>query len=243
MNDTKFLVIDTETTNSIDDPFAYDVGFAVVDGAGKIYETHSYVVADIFLDKDLMASAYFADKIPQYWEDIKSGKRILRRFKTIKSILRDVVAQYGIRYVVAHNASFDYRSLNYTQRLLTSSKYRYFLPWGVEIWDTLKMARECLGKNEQYRQFCLDNGYTYGKEEKPQLRFTAEIVYRFLTGNLDFVEEHTGLEDVLIEKDILAFCLANGVTNGALWGVNPTWRPGKIFFGKGIDKLKFMCYN
>jgi hypothetical protein len=88
----------------------------------------------------------------------------------------------------------------------------------VEIWDTLKMARECLGKDEQYRQFCLDNGYTYGKEEKPQLRFTAEIVYRFLTGNLDFVEEHTGLEDVLIEKDILAFCLANGVTNGALWG-------------------------
>ena len=217
-NETLFLVVDTETCNTIDAPFAYDVGFAVVKATGEVLEAHSYVVADIFLDKDLMASAYFADKIPQYWEDIKSGKRILRRFKTIKSILRDVVAQYGIRYVVAHNASFDYRSLNYTQRLLTSSRWRYFFPWGVEIWDTLKMARECLGKNEQYRQFCLDNGYTYGKEEKPQLRFTAEIVYRFLTDNLDFVEEHTGLEDVLIEKDILAFCLANGVTDGALWG-------------------------
>lgn len=217
-NETLFLVVDTETTNSIDDPFAYDVGFAVVKATGEVLEAHSYVVADIFLDKDLMASAYFADKIPQYWEDIKSGKRVLRRFKTIRSILRDVVAQYGIRYVVAHNASFDYRSLNYTQRYLTCSRWRYALPWGIEVWDTLKMARECLGKNEQYRQFCLDNGYTYGKEEKPQLRFTAEIVYRFLTGNLDFVEEHTGLEDVLIEKDILAFCLANGVTNGALWG-------------------------
>jgi DNA polymerase III epsilon subunit-like protein len=217
-NETLFLVLDCETTNTIDDPFAYDVGFAVVKATGEVLEAHSYVVADIFLDNELMASAYFADKIPQYWEDIKNGKRILRRFKTIKAILRDVVAQYGIRYVVAHNASFDYRSLNYTQRLLTSSKWRYFFPWGVEIWDTLKMARECLGKDEQYRQFCLDNGYTYGKEEKPQLRFTAEIVYRFLTGNLDFVEEHTGLEDVLIEKDILAFCLANGVTNGALWG-------------------------
>ena len=217
-SETLFLVVDTETCNSIDDPFAYDVGFAVVKATGEVLEAHSYVVADIFLDNELMAAAYFADKIPQYWEDIKNGKRILRRFKTIKAILRDVVAQYGIRYVVAHNASFDYRSLNYTQRLLTSSKWRYFFPWGVQMWDTLKMARECLGKNEQYRQFCLDNGYTYGKEEKPQLRFTAEIVYRFLTGNLDFVEEHTGLEDVLIEKDILAFCLANGVTNGALWG-------------------------
>jgi DNA polymerase III epsilon subunit-like protein len=217
MNDTKFLVIDTETTNSIDDPFCYDVGFAVVDGTGKIYETHSYVVADIFLDNEMMASAYFAEKIPQYWEDIKSGKRILRRFKTIKAILRDVVQQYGIKYIVAHNASFDYRSLNYTQRLLTSSKYRYFFPWGVEIWDTLKMARQTLKTNENYRQFCIDNGFTYGKEDKPQLRFTAEIIHRFLTGNLDFVEEHTGLEDVLIEKDILTYCLANGVETGKLW--------------------------
>ena len=216
-NETLFLVIDTETCNSIDDPFAYDVGFAVVNAAGEVFETHSYVVADIFLDNEMMASAYFAEKIPQYWEDIKSGKRILRRFKTIKAILRDVVVQYGIHYIVAHNASFDYRSLNYTQRYLTCSKWRYALPWGVEIWDTLKMARKALSGNAEYRQFCIDNGFTYGKEEKPQLRYTAEIIHRFLTGNLDFVEEHTGLEDVLIEKDILAYCLANGVETGKLW--------------------------
>ena len=217
MNSTKYLVIDTETTNSIDDPFCYDVGFAVVEADGSVVESHSYVVADIFLDNELMSSAYFADKIPQYWEDIKNGKRQLRRFKTIRSILRDVIQQYEIRYVVAHNASFDYRSLNYTQRLLTSSKYRYFLPWGVEVWDTLKMARQALKSNEQYRQFCIDNGFTYGKEDKPQMRYTAEIIHRFLTGDLDFVEDHTGLEDVLIEKDILAYCLANGVETGKLW--------------------------
>ena len=216
-NETLFLVVDTETCNSIDDPFCYDVGFAVVNAAGEVFEAHSYVVADIFLDNELMASAYFAEKIPQYWEDIKNGKRILRRFKTIKAILRDVVQQYGIRYIVAHNASFDYRSLNYTQRLLTSSKYRYFFPWGVEIWDTLKMARKVLGADENYRNFCIENGYTYGKEENPQLRYTAEIIYRFLTGDVSFVEEHTGLEDVLIEKEILSYCLENGVENGKLW--------------------------
>ena len=82
----KFLVIDTETTNSIDDPICYDVGFAVVDKEGKVYEAHSYVVAEIFLDKELMENAYFKDKIPQYWEDIKSGKRKLRKFNTIRNI-------------------------------------------------------------------------------------------------------------------------------------------------------------
>lgn len=212
---TKFLVIDTETTNSIDDPFCYDIGFAVVDAYGKVYETHSYVVADVFLDQDLMASAYFADKVPQYWDEIKSGKRILRRFATIKSILRDVVAQYGITNVVAHNASFDNRALNTTQRMLTCSKWRYFLPYGCQWWDTLKMARQAMAECEEYHQFCQENGFV---TLRGQSQFTAEVLHRFFTGDVGFIEEHTALEDVLIEKDILAYCLANGVENGALWG-------------------------
>lgn len=198
-NETLFLVVDTETTNSIDDPFAYDVGFAVVKATGEVLEAHSYVVADIFLDKDLMASAYFADKIPQYWEDIKSGKRILRRFKTIKSILRDVVAQYGIRYVCAYNCAFDVRSGNYTQRYLTSSKYRYFYPYGTQFMDILKLAREILKIDENYKAFCKENNYL---TEKGQNRYTAEVVYRYLFDK-DFVEEHTGLADCLIEAQIM----------------------------------------
>ena len=212
---TNFLVIDTETTNSIDDPFCYDIGFAVVDAYGKVYETHSYVVADVFLDQDLMASAYFADKVPQYWDEIKSGKRTLRRFATIKSILRDVVAQYGITNVVAHNASFDNRALNTTQRMLTCSKWRYFLPYGCQWWDTLKMARQAMAECEEYHQFCQENGFV---TLRGQSQFTAEVLHRFFTGDVGFIEEHTALEDVLIEKDILAYCLANGVENGALWG-------------------------
>ena len=212
---TKFLVIDTETCNSIDDPFCYDIGFAVVDAYGKVYETHSYVVADVFLDQDLMASAYFADKVPQYWDEIKSGKRTLRRFATIKSILRDVVAQYGITNVVAHNASFDNRALNTTQRMLTCSKWRYFLPYGCQWWDTLKMARQAMAECEEYHQFCQENGFV---TLRGQSQFTAEVLHRFFTGDVGFIEEHTALEDVLIEKDILAYCLANGVENGALWG-------------------------
>ena len=200
----KFIVLDTETTNSLDDPIVYDVGFAVVDGNGKIFEKHSYVVADVFLDCDLMSYAYFAEKIPQYWEDIKSGRRKLRRFSTIYFILRDVCEQYGVKKIFAHNARFDYLSLTTTQRYLTGSKYRFFLPWGVEVCDTLKMSREVLKNNADYRSFCEKNGFVFGNN---QLRFTAEVIYRFLTGDVDFEESHTGLEDVLIEKEILHYCL------------------------------------
>ena len=36
----------------------------------------------------------------------------------------------------------------------------------------------------------------------------AEILYRYITLNNEFVEDHTGLEDVLIEKEIFAKCMA-----------------------------------
>ena len=54
---TPIIMIDTETTNSLDDPLCYDIGFAVVDILGNVYESHSFVVSDVFCDKELMQSA------------------------------------------------------------------------------------------------------------------------------------------------------------------------------------------
>ena len=77
------IVLDTETCPLDKDfegvspfnMFVYDIGWAVVDKKGNVYETKSYINRDIFMDeKALMNSAYYSDKIPKYWEDIKSGK-------------------------------------------------------------------------------------------------------------------------------------------------------------------------
>ena len=210
----KYIMLDTETTNSLDDPICYDVGFAVVDKEGAIYETHSFVVAEVFLNEELMASAYFIEKVPQYWEDIKKGTRKLAKFNTIRKVLAETMKKYETKIVIAHNARFDYRSTAKTQRYLTKSKYRYFLPYGTEVWDTLKMAREVLKNDVDYDNFCYDNNYVTKRGCK---RFTAEILYRFFTGDNDFVESHTGLEDVTIEKVIFAECMARGAESGKLW--------------------------
>ena len=210
----KYIMLDTETTNSLDDPICYDVGFAVVDKEGAIYETHSFVVAEVFLNEELMASAYFIEKVPQYWEDIKKGTRKLAKFNTIRKVLAETMKKYNTNIVIAHNARFDYRSTAKTQRYLTKSKYRYFLPYGTEIWDTLKMAREVLKNDVDYDNFCYNNNYITKRGCK---RFTAEILYRFFTGDNDFVESHTGLEDVTIEKVIFAECMARGAESGKLW--------------------------
>ena len=210
----RYIVLDTETTNSLEDPIAYDIGFAVIDENGKVYAKFSFVVAEVFLDKELMANAYFVDKIPQYWKDIEDGERELRKLSTIRQTLNRVCKEFEVKAIIAHNARFDYRSTAITQRYLTSSKYRYFLPYGVELWDSLKMAREVFKNDEEYAEFCYKNDYLTSRGVR---RYTAEILYRFITNDNSFIESHTGLEDVMIEKEIFVECMRRGATNRSAW--------------------------
>lgn len=182
----------------------YDLGWVVTDKRGTVYKTRSFINADIFLDeKELMQSAYYAKKIPEYWEDIKSGKRTLTSFYNIRKTLLEDIAEYNVTQLFAHNMRFDYGALTNTQRWLTKSKYRYFFPKNVEICDTLKMARQVVASTPTYKRFCQYNGYM---TKNNQVRLTAEILYRYITRDEDFKEEHKGLDDCLIEKEILAYC-------------------------------------
>lgn len=200
-----YIVLDTETTNGFDDPLVYDNGFAVIDKTGKVYEVYSFVNREVFCNmKDLMQSAYYAEKIPQYWEQIKNHTRKITNFYMIRKTLWDVCKKYNVKAIMAHNARFDYNALTTTQRYLTKSKYRWFFPYGVEIWDTLKMAQDTICKQKSYKNWCRKNGYVT-KGNRPQA--TAEVLYKYITGNYDFKESHTGLEDVMIEKEIFAHCM------------------------------------
>ena len=212
---TYYLGIDTETTNSLttadgkldlSNSLVYDIGWQVIDKKGNVYVKRSFVVAEIFLDVPLMKQAYFSDKIPQYWKEIKQGTRILTNFLKIRKIFLSDRKKYNCKAVFAHNAYFDYNALNVTARYLTGSKVRYFFPYSCELWDTLKMSRDVIGKTKGYTRFCIDNNYLTN-HVVPQNRHTAEILYRYLSGDNNFVESHTGLEDVEIESEIFVYCL------------------------------------
>ena len=207
------IMIDTETANTHDiegsldmsDVLPYDIGFAVIDSHGRVYEKFSFVNSDIFYhEAELMKSAYYAKKIPQYLNDILNGDREVATTYEIRKALVDKINEYDCKFICAHNARFDCRALNNIQRWTTKSKYRYFIPFGIEWWDTLKMARSVLGTMPTYRRFCEENNYI---TKNGQLRFTAEIIYRYISKNNDFVKSHTGLEDVEIEAQILAYCV------------------------------------
>lgn len=201
------MVIDTETCpldKSISkvtpsNMFVYDIGYAIVDKHGKVYKTQSFVIDEIFCDfEDLMNSSYYASKIPQYWEDLRTKTRRLVKWYDARRAFLDDIKEWGITDFYAHNMPFDCIALNNTQRYLTKSKYRYFFPYEANLYDTLKMARDVLKNRKSYK--------TFFREQGKRVSYSAENIYRYLIEDDTFTESHTGLEDVLIEKDIMAFC-------------------------------------
>lgn len=200
-----FMVLDTETANTVEQPLPYDLGFLVMDRQGNIYEQHSYVIADIYCGhRDLMKTAYYAEKLPYYEKELKAGQRKLISLFTAKKIVNEVIKKYNISEVYAYNALFDKKALNNDFRYITKSKYRWFFPYGIEIKCIMAIACELLMCRPSYIKFCLENNLL---TEKGNISTTAETCYKYVTKDLNFTESHTGLEDTIIESKILLHCL------------------------------------
>lgn len=205
-----YLIIDTETSNGgtplePSQCLFYDIGFAVIDRHGIIYEKFSFINADTYITQgSAMETAYYKDKLPQYEKDMYNTQRLMLPLELIQQKTAEIIKKYNIKEVIAHNARFDSLALNSTLRYITKSKKKYFMPYGIIWYDTLKMARDILSNEPSYISFCENNGFLTQKG-KPQLK--AETIYRFITGNTDFEESHTGLEDVLIETEIFAYLM------------------------------------
>ena len=203
------LVIDTETANSVEQPLPYDVGYAIVNTkTGEIYIEKSFVVAEIFFDDELMKGAYFADKIPQYWEDIKAKKRIVKSICSIRREIKKDMQTYSVSKVGAYNMGFDNRATKNDVRFISGSMVRWFFPFGTEFFCIWNMACTSILNTADYVRFALDNGFV---SEHNNIQTSAENAYRFLKDDIDFSESHTGLEDVKIEIEILLAVLRSNM--------------------------------
>ncbi|MBQ9214631.1 MAG: hypothetical protein IJ150_11945 [Bacteroidales bacterium] len=202
----KFLVLDTETANTIEQPIPYDIGWAICDNSGTIYVERSFIVAEVFCDmKDVMQSAYYAEKIPRYWNDIKSGKRTLASMWKIRKIMCEDIKKYKIKKIGAYNMAFDKRALNNLVRYVSKSWLRWWFPFGMEFFCIWSMACQTLLNTTSYIKFALQNGLV---SEADNIQTSAEACYKFISNAVDFVESHTGLEDVRIEVEIMTKCFS-----------------------------------
>lgn len=201
------LVLDVETAGDVGkNPLCYDIGFVVTDKQGNIYEQFSYAIEEIFDDSALMRSAYYYNKLPLYDQKISQGIMKVKPLRYVRKVILNLIEKYNIKDVAAYNAYFDFvKALNNTWQELTN--YRYFFPYDVSknlnincIWH---MACQTIFSQKTFPSWAIENGF-YSKAGN--LRTNAEVAYNWLMKTNDFVEEHTGLEDVLIEVQIMAWC-------------------------------------
>lgn len=200
----KFLVLDTETCNTIEQPLPYDIGWAICDKFGNIYVERSYIIAEIFLDlADTMKSAYYAEKIPQYWKDIQNGNRIIATMWHIRKTMLEDMKAYKVKKVGAYNMAFDRTALNNLMRYVSKSWRRWWFPFGTDFFCIWNMACNTILNRTTYIEFAEKNNLI---SPKNNIMTSAECAYKYITKIIDFKESHTGLEDVKIEVEILAYC-------------------------------------
>lgn len=199
-----FLVLDTETCNTIEQPLPYDIGWAICDRKGNIYEERSYIVAETFLEmRDVMKTAYYAEKLPLYWDDIKTGDRTIKTMWNIRKQMREDIKNYKVRSVGAYNMAFDKRALNNLMRYVSKSWCRWWFPFGIDFFCIWSMACDVILNRSTYIKFAEKNGLI---SEKNNIMTSAECAYKYIKNDLDFKENHTGLEDVKIEIAVMAEC-------------------------------------
>lgn len=198
------LVLDVETTGDVEsNPLVYDVGAKIVDLAGNVYERGSWVIYDIYTQRDFMSSAYYAAKLPQYERDLANGSRKMARFETVRKIIWRWMYKYDAFLVAAYNTSFDRRALNNTIRNLTGIKQCLFFPRKTKFIDIWRMACDSICRTRDYHRMAYENGWY---SDAGNVRTNAETVYGYLSNSPNFKESHTALEDVDIETEIMLYC-------------------------------------
>lgn len=205
---SKVLVFDTETTNAGEKPFVYNIGWCVLDtDEGIIVEKKDYVVDQTYNNIMLFSTAYYADKRDLYTRKMRGRKTLLRKFGIILNDLRKTIEYYDIAQAYAYNSDFDKRVFKFNCEFFNKPN-----PFDdVEIFDIWAYASQYISNSEKYKAFCENHEYF---TESGNYSGNAETVYRYISGNLDFEEEHTALSDSIIECEILQACINNGAEYG-----------------------------
>ena len=201
------VVFDTETT-SVEKPFVYDIGYVVYDTENDcVVLSRSYIVKQTWENRMLFSTAYYADKKEFYRQKMKA-KAITK--KPIAEIVEQMIADfeyYEIAYAYAFNSFFDEKVFE-----MNCEWHKIPNPFdNIEILDIRGLVHNKIAFGKVYQDFCERlKLFT----ESGNYSTTAESVYKFVSGNTEFIEEHTALADSEIELEILKYCVYLGCEYG-----------------------------
>ena len=215
-------------------PLIYDLGWKIIDEQGRVYCRKSYLISEIFSVPQIFNTAYYASKRPLYIEKLHKGEIDLVSWKTAAADMvadMEKVASVGaynsmfdykkaIKFTEEYITNLysdhyyeweqeQHRRIDYILANPKTENEREFNPNVFEfrgktfpLFDIWGLSCENLLNNDDYRQYCKDNNLTTASGM--YYPTNAEITYRFVKKQDDFIESHTAIEDADIECEILA---------------------------------------
>ena len=203
------LFVDTETIGSLyvaESILPFEIGIKVYDLENeKIVKEKSYLIRKFFNNKYIMYSTFSATKYPDYFEKIKNDKRYrLVSTNDMSQDLIKIINRYNIKIMIAHNGKFDQQAIP-----------RLCEEFGVDnpikkldLLDTIEISK-VITFSKDYSNYCLENQEILNNLNESafitnsgRVRTTAQAIYSYLSGNPQYKEEHTALEDIDIEIEI-----------------------------------------
>ena len=213
------LGIDTETIMDLENAMPFDIGYIVYDNQNdKILNNGTCLIRKFVNNKYVMLSSWSANKYQLHYKPMLATKQKNVYVSSVKAIAQrfeNIIKKYNIKYMFAHNGQFDYVALN-----------RLFEDNGIEspfkkldIIDTMMLSYSTITKTKEYQDFCIN---TKNITDGGRVKTTAESITKFLLQDTDFMENHTGLEDIKIELEIFKHCK----NKKAIFPINakPSWK-------------------
>lgn len=215
--DGNILVFDTETIG-LQKPFCYDLGYVIIDpnADGKILLKREFVIEQIWNNRPLFETAYFATKRPIYTSRLKGRKAELMKWGFAMSRLIHDIKSFNVKSAYAFNSPFDDKVIDFNADYFhTRNGFDT-----TETYDIRGYAIKFLADGD-YKKYCKDHREVKSADgtekfftENGNYASTAESFYCYLHGadGINLNEEHTALTDSEWEAEILLECLKRGAT-------------------------------
>lgn len=180
-----YAIIDSETLGGARNTYCppYHIAATTLDEESKI---------NILILRNLdMTRAFYGQMKREYYRELLKNPsvKICYTEEEAMTLMWEWLLENDIDYICAYNSGFDF-----TKTCLKDLVEHY------DFIDIYQAFYETIGQYKKYNNFCSENGYITNSNN---LRMTAEIAYRFISGDNDFIEEHTALSDSEIEAEIL----------------------------------------
>ena len=198
MKKNVYCVFDVETVG-IDKKWIYDIGLSIIEKKGEVLFSDSWVIEEVFNNDSLMRTAYFGSKKQShYLPKIANRELKVHSFMSTRSDFNYIINQFGVTHITAYNIAFDKSAIQQTMEFIGNNNK--FLQKPLQFFDIWEGACRSLFSQKSYQKMAIENGWV---SNAGNFRTNAEVAFRYIKDEPNFIESHTALEDSLIESEIL----------------------------------------